>query len=81
MTSGRDEYLENLNTPINTVCDQCGEWYRFDDKMRHVAYQRIVCYNKHNGYCEVRISNRIDEFGYDDFDENFTHWMPLVFPR
>ena len=43
MTSGRDNYLENIDQSPNVVIiDQCGEWYKFDDKMRHAPYEHLV---------------------------------------
>lgn len=81
MTSGRDTYLSELGDQFtNVVCDQCGEWYRFDDKMRHAAYERILCYNANNGYTDILSGVMVDEYGYAGYD-HYTHWMPLVFPR
>lgn len=82
MTSGRDAYFENMESAVNNdiIYDQCGEWYRFDDKMRHAAYERIVCYNANNGYTDVLNGTMVDEYGYAAYD-HYTHWMPLIFPR
>ena len=80
MSSGRDVYLENNAEKSIVIIDQPGEWYKFDDKMRHVSYSQILCYNAHNGDCRIKDGHYIDEYGYD-FDDHFTHWTPIVFPQ